>query len=321
MIVQTLLLCFDVCAGRFAASRQSRRRAAGLALLVVVLLAISGATTHAQPATPPTKAGVIETVKIEPTSSDRVEIWILADADLDLVGVRVDRDHLLALQIPRHILGPDVEDLYPSDGLIQAVRSRVEQTPHGPLARIELGLRLPAAYDLSADDGRLRLRLWPQGEESAEDVLRRQVTELESALTTAERARDDLADRLEELKTVQLGNGSPKGADAAPAISAPADEDTSTESGPRPEVADTYRFIVAASLTEQRAATALSAGLRGKGYASEIYWSGSGYYVVTLGWLPHADARRVRDKAVRNGDVAKDTYLALGTTLLSRVDP
>ncbi len=382
-------------------------RAAPLASLFAALLAVPGIGAGAQPTDP----AVVEAIEIA-TDGSRAEIWISSNAKLDRVSVRVDRDELLALWLPRHIPGPAVEDLFPAEGLIRAVRSTVEQTSRGPLTRVTIRTREPVAHDLSADGNRFRLRVWPRDAESEEATLRRQVEYLQSALTTSNGSRDDLARRLQAMETrqheldasltatlneatealrglrtktekmaarlrqagsreselaqqvarleaslaesektrgqlaarlereaavataepvmpepmatptVQLGTVSPEGFGSVPAAPQAAPASRTSDAGGAHFAAGDYRLIVAASKNEEQPATVLSARLRDRGYASDVYWSTSGYYVVTLDrLLPRDQARRKRDEAVRDGDVAADAYLILGTSLRSRVTP
>ncbi len=375
-----------------------------MALLFAALLT----TPRLGAETEPPEPAVVEAIEVS-MAGGRAEVRISSDTELDLVGVRVDYDALLSLQLPMHVLGPEVEDLFPEEGLIRAVRCTVQQTSRGPLARIVIIGREPIAHDLSADDRQLRLRLWPADAEPQDAALRRQVAELEAALTAAETTRDDLARRFEAMAaegrrrvletpqaatlseetellrglraetqelaaqlrqagqregelarrvaqleaslaeseaaraqlaarlerataarpvepppapapvpTVRLGNVSPEGFGGATPAAADASEPSAADAAPA--AGDDHHFIVAASSNEERSALALSARLRDRGYASEVYWSDSGYYVVTLGWLPYGEAREKRDQAVRTGDVAADAYLIRGTTLSKR-DP
>ena len=74
-------------------------------------------------------------------------------------------------------------------------------------------------------------------------------------------------------------------------------------------------------MTEKRRALEVRAELRGKGHPSEVYWSETGYFLVTLDHLPAAEARRKRDEAVRAGDIPGDAYLIAGTSLREKINP
>ncbi len=372
------------------------------ALLVAGLLAFPGTAAEAQPA----EAAVIEAIEVS-VADGRAEVRISSSTELDLVGVRADGDDLLALQLPRHVRGPAVQDIFPEEGLIRSVRATVEDTSRGPLTRVAISVREPVAHDLSTNGSRLRLRVWPEGAESPEAVLRRQVSELETALSNSEATRDDLARRLEAMETrqreldasltatldevtqalrglraeteqlaaqlrqsgsresalarrvtqleaslteseqararlaarleretvaaaanatepaptVQIGAVSPEGFGGAspPPPAAPAG---GTNHSGKAAGGGEHRFIVAASESEELSAIALSIRLRGKGYASEVYWSDSGFYVVTLsGRQTRDEANRLLYQAVRSGDVAADAYPITGTSLKSKIDP
>ncbi len=114
-----------------------------------------------------------------------------------------------------------------------------------------------------------------------------------------------------------LGAG---GARRPPEVAGPAAASTSSPPSPDtgPASPAALFFIVAATETEEPLAASFAAGLRAKGYPSEVYWSDSGYFVVTLDRLPVDQARRERDQAVAAGDVPADAYLIAGSTLRKR---
>ncbi len=370
---------------------------------------ITGGEGAAQPPEP----SVVESIEVTATG-ERAEIRIVSSTELDLVGVRVDQEEVLSLQLPFHLPGPAVMEGVPGAGLVDGVHCATRSTSRGPLTRIEIRVRQAVAHHLSAEGRVIRLRLWPRGGEPEEAVLRRQVEDLQAALTASEQTREELARRLEaseqtreelaqqlevaeagdrdaapplletlrelteglenlgaeaerlaaELQqaggreselaeritqleaelaeserirarladqldrqaraaeppptpepapTVRLGNVSPEGLVASP------DEPSAPE--PRPLAAPGFRFVAVASMPAGPAAKALASRLRDKGYASEVYRTDGGLFVVTLGRLPTEEARALRDEAVRRGDVWKDAYLIRGTSLLRPVDP
>ena len=74
-------------------------------------------------------------------------------------------------------------------------------------------------------------------------------------------------------------------------------------------------------MSEKPRALRIAATLRAKGYSSEVYRNQRGFFVVTLARLPHAEARRLRNKAVSAGDVSPNAYLIVGSSFLEKVDP
>ncbi len=463
--------------------------------LLACLLLAAAAPGNAQLAEEPSR---LESIELRAVDPERAEIRIHSSAELGLVGVRADPAGGLALQFPGHVPGPAIEDFSPRSGLVSAVLSTVDPTSRGPLTRIAIRTRRPAAHSMSTEGRWLRLRLWAKEAETEEEALRRMTAELKASLAESERAREELGGRVESLvaenrelarsfETLEtrrrdldgtlkatlgevteiLGSlsaqveelnrevrqaegreealrrqvaaleaelaGSAEGLEARQAevarllaerdalreeirarearqrelearveaqkaeiarleaessdLAARLDERLAAAAGREDELrtqletlrtslADAQQlgrppaveldsdagddaaaralpvkevrldeprdpertaaepprdpppaapaadggaryFIVVATGDDRQSAESFSSGLRAKGYPSEVYWSESGFFVVTLDRLPVDEARTRKGEAVRAGDVPADSYLVAGTTFRS----
>ena len=84
-----------------------------------------------------------------------------------------------------------------------------------------------------------------------------------------------------------------------------------------------HYYLVAASIKPDGEKDAIdkAAALRVKKYDGEVYFSTSGYFTVTFGHLPLAEATSLLTKAVKNGDTPEDSYLIPGKTFTKRLYP
>ncbi len=196
---------------------------------------------------------------------------------------------------------------------IRAREARVEEleaaleTQQAELARLEeesLALATKMSERLEAatareDDLRSQLEGLAAALADARELERPPNVELEKGLG------DDLPVR--GLTVSEGRRGEPRGGQP-PRVAAPG-------TGPDVTAPGDLFFIVVATETEEPLAASFASGLRAKGYPSEVYWSDSGYFVVTLDRLPADPARQKRDQAVAAGDVPADSYLIPGSTL------
>lgn len=84
-----------------------------------------------------------------------------------------------------------------------------------------------------------------------------------------------------------------------------------------------YIVVASISLNEQEVAVSKAKALRDKGYDGEVYYSTSGWYVVTIGRFPFTEADSRRLEAINRGDkdIRADSYLALGHTFTKKLFP
>ncbi len=167
----------------------------------IVLLAVGVLTLAAQ--TAPVAGYEIESLRLLDVDGG-VELQAESSGNLRLVGVQVQPDGTLVVQLPRHRRGPAVRDLFPQAGLVREVLLTTEETSRGALTRVRIGTRGEVSHTLATEDRLLRLRMWPRGAESLEASraaeLRRQVEEVRAALAESERARGVLDRRAKILE-------------------------------------------------------------------------------------------------------------------------
>ncbi len=83
-----------------------------------------------------------------------------------------------------------------------------------------------------------------------------------------------------------------------------------------------YYVVVASIIPENRDEAIRRAELlRRKGYDSEVHYSTTGYYAVTIGHLPLNDAKALRNAAVDGNDAPDDSYLIPGTKFTEKIYP
>ncbi len=82
-------------------------------------------------------------------------------------------------------------------------------------------------------------------------------------------------------------------------------------------------YVVVASLIPEKRNEAISRAevLRRKGYESEVHYSTTGYYAVTIGRLPLDEAKALRDRAIENDDGPHDSYLIPGNKFTEKIYP
>lgn len=86
--------------------------------------------------------------------------------------------------------------------------------------------------------------------------------------------------------------------------------------------ASTY-YVVVASIPHREKARAiqLANSLTRNGYSSEVHYSTTGFYAVTIGHLPLAEAKALRREAIDEGHGPKDTYLTPGPQFKEKIYP
>jgi predicted nuclease with TOPRIM domain len=174
-------------------------------LLAAGLLAAAPRTPAQQPPVeaPPSPApsSTLLSVSVGREADETVVLFVSSDS-VGLVGVQPDPDGSIAVQFPDHAPGPGVEDLFPEDSPVLAVRIAIQQTARGPLARAVITPRSPLTYSFSPEGRELRVRLRPRGAPSPSGelvALRRRAGELEASLAAARQERDALRSRLSTL--------------------------------------------------------------------------------------------------------------------------
>lgn len=80
-------------------------------------------------------------------------------------------------------------------------------------------------------------------------------------------------------------------------------------------------YLIVASLLDQAAAIEKARSLRAAGYDSEVHFSITGYYGVTIGYSDVISARELFERARAEGKAPKDAYLHDGTRFTKKVYP
>ena len=82
-------------------------------------------------------------------------------------------------------------------------------------------------------------------------------------------------------------------------------------------------YVVIASIVPQKRQEAIDSArrLKEKGYDSEVHYSSSGYYAVTIGHIPLMEAKTLREKAIEKNDAPPDAYLIPGTKFIEKIFP
>ncbi len=74
-------------------------------------------------------------------------------------------------------------------------------------------------------------------------------------------------------------------------------------------------------MREKPRALKLAAGLRSKGYPSEVHRNYRDFFIVILAHLPRSEARKLRSQAIEAGDIPADAYLVAGAGFRERISP
>jgi len=126
-----------------------------------------------------------------------------------------------------------------------------------------------------------------------------------------ERFRRMLAEKLEGQQLAQAG-----------AVASAAELLGRSCENVRTELKKPY-YIVSDSIKPDKKEEAISRAqyLEKQDYQSEVHYSASGWYVVTIGHLPLAQAVSLRRQAIEKGHIASDSYLLVGKKFTDKIFP